>query len=88
MPHDAQHCKSCRVAAPETWRTRCAACAAARRAKEAEQRESRRETGKCVTCARRAVKGRRYCRAHLDYYAARTREAAGKTAAWTKNVAR
>jgi hypothetical protein len=74
VPHDSTHCKACRVSAPEPGHTRCAPCAAARRDADAAERAARRASGRCLTCASKAAKGRRYCRTHLAYYAARAKE--------------
>lgn len=75
MPHSPDHCKACRVSAPEPGHTRCTPCAALRRAHDAAERAARRTAGRCLTCAGKAAKGRRYCRTHLAYYAARARAA-------------
>ncbi len=78
MPHDAEHCVACRTQLAAPGRTRCGPCAAKRRRQEAEQREERREAGACVTCGKRAARGRSLCTKHLAYYAERT--AAAKAA--------
>lgn len=51
----------------------CAPCRKARNAAEVSQRADRRKAAQCLTCGARAAKGRRYCRAHLAYYAERDR---------------
>lgn len=75
MPHSPDHCKACRTAAPEPGRTRCATCAAKRNAADAVRRAELRAGGKCLTCGKRALKGRAYCAIHRDYYRERARRA-------------
>ncbi len=45
----------------------------ARRASDAVRRAELRAAGKCLTCGKRALKGRSYCTAHLAYYRERHR---------------
>lgn len=73
VPYPAGTCRDCGDT-PEPDRTRCRACAKARREREAVQRNARRRSGLCLTCGAKAAKGKRYCREHLAYYAARDRE--------------
>lgn len=47
----------------------CEPCREVRNRAEARERKERRADGRCLTCAAKAVKGRRYCKAHLAYYA-------------------
>jgi hypothetical protein len=63
-------CQDC-AQTPEPARTRCSACAARRRDEDAATREERRQRAACLTCGKRVVRDRRYCRAHLLYYRAR-----------------
>ena len=71
MPYPTGSCREC--GAVVTDASRCPACRRKRREREAELRESRRKAKKCITCGESVVRGRRYCAAHLSYYAARAR---------------
>lgn len=65
-------CKDC----PEPHapgKSRCEACAEKRRVDEAARRTQRRKRRQCLTCGNPAEQGRRYCKRHLRYYAARDR---------------
>lgn len=68
--------------------TRCDPCRAVHNAREAARRAARRKAGQCLVCAqpvartklqeagtKRVKEAARYCRAHLEYYAARSRAA-------------
>lgn len=54
----------------------CAPCREARRLDEAVQRDERRASKRCLVCAARVAKARRYCLLHLAYYAERERKRA------------
>jgi hypothetical protein len=78
MPHLPGYCHACRHRRAAPGRAHCEGCGAARRQREATQRETRRTARKCVTCGELAEKNRRYCAAHLAYYAERARERAAQ----------
>lgn len=71
-PHDPAYCKSCRTQPAADGATRCEACAAARRAADAAKRAEARAKHRCLTCGAKALKARRYCATHLEYYRARS----------------
>jgi hypothetical protein len=63
----AGRCHDC-VRASEPDRSRCRDCARARRRADRDLYAERRRRGRCLTCGRKAKRGRRYCVAHLTYY--------------------
>lgn len=73
MPYPEGTCRSC-GGPPEEGRSRCADCAFAHRERAELARANLRKMGLCLVCMQRAAKGKRYCAAHLKYYAERARE--------------